>query len=92
MRKRRKKNITEVVQAEILERAKAAHASSNDHAQALKNSVHKSKWWRGSRTNGELISVSMNDEISLELSTLMAEAADITAKLEALKNRNGDSK
>ena len=80
---KKRKSITEVVHPAILARAEAGHQNAAKINAALPT---RAKWWVGSRTDGKLIDVDMDNELSPELIALMVETASITAGLEKLKN------
>lgn len=73
MKKRRRKNITEVVSPEILEVAKQTNARYNKHL----SHGHTVKYMRGNRNDYELVDAKIGTSVPLELSVLMSELADV---------------
>ena len=84
----KRKTITQTVHPAILDRAKVANQSYNEHLAALRQRGITRKVMTGSRKDGTQIDVGVPDGIPLDLSTLMVEVASIVHAVKGLKDGN----
>ena len=77
----KRKPLSKTVHPDIAERAKQSH---DQREQEPKSFI--ARWLRGGR-DGEIETVQTSNEISLETSTLMVEAASILAEFDRIKEK-----